>query len=151
MKLFVFLSAMAVALFGVLLVQYESASAVDCEGTTEACGWYSNPTQIQALSSGLFADDVTWDWYIAGDDEDVGVVFVEWDSGDVDDVNVQAVALDPDWIHWNNTNCSGPFVSTLSGDLISTASNGVVAIRGVVAHHSVEICQQDKNITVLKP
>jgi hypothetical protein len=145
----VFVAAAAVAL-GVLFARFEPAAAVDCEGTTETCGWYFEPP-IQALSSGLFAADLTWDWYIAGDDEDVGVVFAEWDFTDPDDDNVQDVEFSPDFWHWDNTNCNGPEVTTLSGDLISTAANGVVAIRGVVAHHSVEVCEQDKNITVLMP
>ena len=153
MKVFLFTSAVAVAVafVGIFLVRFESASAQDCFGTVETCGFYQDPTQIQALASGLFADDVTWDWYIAGDDEDVGVVFLEWESDDPNDDNVQEVTLDPDFIHWDNSTCNGPLVSTLSGWLETTGSNGTVVIRGVVHHHSVEVCEQDKTITVVRP
>ena len=143
-----FVSALVVALVGILFARFESASAVDCEGTTETCGWFSAPTQIDANPDNSFTAEVTWDWYIAGNHSDVGTVIVEWDVLDPNNNNILSANLEPDFIIATKSQCSGPLESTLTG-FLDEAGGGDVVLHGVVNHHTSEICQKDKVIDIL--
>ncbi len=107
MKSFLLASALVVGLVGLAVTGIDLARAVDCGSPPGViCAWHASPTSIQALSSGLFADDVTWDWYVPGNHSDTGMVIVSWDYLDPDDVNVQAVQLDPALVVADDSLCS---------------------------------------------